>query len=671
MKTGTPSLLTLIKLREGQLSPAAGVTVREQLAADSKLLRRWKLLSQVAEQKLELESTFEKSVFNAELIAAYVEERMPPEKQKAFESTCWQERALIREVLAAYQADRFEESATAIPEKYSQQVMQTTQRMSKFIHQELRKSEELDSPVSYLGSIEDHEQPVVSQPPAEQVRLEKSSDLPFYSYSAIKHQKLIYGVVVVLLMVLPAYVIWNRQSKEVEENSIVVSPENKQMPVPVVPIQTNQRDSVPEMVVVPTDPHRGKRPLISPAVDHKLQSPPVVAQKPEMAGLQLADTFSLDWSELVGIAGIRNDTRSNWQGILAAGQEPHLKAGSQFELRTLPLSWMQAKFSLGEKGAQSEFVLDADTEVELMLKRANQSTAHGLQIVLDLNLHSGQIAFSQLYAGTVIHYHTQSRDWLLEIQQDDSAIAFVQQEPGQSELKVFSGTLRLSDTTSREELTLKSEQMLKLKAERISVPLKLSGNQRWRTGPAKSFPLNSTFVAELNHSEDLLAALMQISPDRSKIEQQSGVNLGIALDPLSAVLQATTSRSELQRTAAIDWLLTTKDNANLIAVWKQIAQNTGENPASPAIQTWFQVARGEIPAGQTLLADLSAGLDARQPLFVRQSSIHFLRQLTRQPLAEYDPDSPSPVAINSIRQKLRRLTGTKNRSGGNTPRRQQ
>ena len=55
MKTGTPSLLTLIKLREGQLSPAAGVAVRERLATDSNLLKRWKRLSQITDQKLTLD----------------------------------------------------------------------------------------------------------------------------------------------------------------------------------------------------------------------------------------------------------------------------------------------------------------------------------------------------------------------------------------------------------------------------------------------------------------------------------------------------------------------------------------------------------------------------------------------------------------------------------------
>ncbi|WP_232103373.1 hypothetical protein [Gimesia algae] len=666
-----PSLLTLIKLREGQFSPAAGVAVRERLAADSKLLRRWKRLSQITDQKLILDDTLDHSGLNVELIAAYVEERMTPAEQKAFESTCWQEGTLIREVIAAYQADRFEQSAAVIPEKYSRQVTQATQKMSEFVQQELQQNTELYSAGNYLGSIEDHAKSVEIQLPAEQVRLERSSEatLP----TDINHQKIIYGLAVVLLiLVLPAYFLWNRESTEVAEKSIAVSPEKKQTLVTPTPLQTHQLNSPPELVVIPSHQHRERRPLVSPGVDDQLQASPVAAQKPEMARpQQLADSMTLNWTQLVGIAGIRNETRSDWQGILAAGQETNLKAGSNIRIRTLPLSWLQTKISLGENGTLSEVVLDADTEVDLMMNRASQRTAHGLQVVVDLNLQSGQIAFSQLHAGTVIQYHTHSRDWLLEIQQDDTAIAFVQQEPDQSELQVFSGTLLLSDTTSREELALKSEQMLKLKAERISVPLKLSGNQRWRTGPAKSFPLNGTFVAELNQSEDLLAALMQVSPDRSRREQQSGINLGMALNPLSAVPLAMSSRSELQRTAAIDWLLTTKDTARLTVVWKQIAQNMGANTVSPAIQTWFQVARGEIPAGPSLVAELSAGLDARQHLFVRQSSIHFLRQLTRQPLAEYDPDSPSLVAINSIRQKLRRLTGTKTRPGGNNTRRQQ
>ncbi|HAW28972.1 MAG TPA: hypothetical protein DCY03_12765 [Planctomycetaceae bacterium] len=669
MKTGTPSLLTLIKLREGQLSPAAGVAVRERLAADSKLLIRWKQLSQIADQKLTLDDASDHAGRNAEKIAAYIEERLTPAEHKAFESTCWQADALIREVIAAFQAARFDESAADLSEKYSQQVMQTTQRMSEFVHRELQQHKGACSAGSDPGSIEDHANSVVSQLPAERVRLARSPGAS--SHTDINKRKMLYGIAVVLLItVLPAYFLWNREARTVQKKTIAVIPEQKQTPVTPAPLEQNQPDSDPELAVIPPEQHRERRPIVFPDVDDTLPTPPLVAQKPGLANLEHAGSLSLNWSQLMGVAGVRNKARSDWQGILSAGQELDLNTGSRVRIRTLPFSWLQAKLSLGETGLLSDFVLDADTEVELMIK-SNQQTAPGLQAELDLSLRSGQIALSQLHAGSVIYYHTQSKIWLLEIQQDDTEVAFMQQETGLSELMVFSGALQFSDTASREVLTLKPEQKLILKAERISVPLKLSGNHRWRTGPAKSFPLNSTFVAELNQSEDLLAALMQASPDRSRLEQQSGVNLGINLDPQTAVPQATVSRSELQRTAAIDWLLTTRDKPSLTAVWKQIAQNTGVHTASPAIQTWFQVARGEIPGGSGLVAELSAGLDASQPLFTRQCSIHFLRQLTRQPLAEYDPDSPSPVTINSVRQKLRRLTGTKNQPGRNTPRRQQ
>jgi len=669
MNTVTPSLLTLLKLREGQLSPAAGVAVREQLATDSKLLRRWKRLAQIADQKLTLDDIFKNSEVDEELIAAYVEERLTPREQAAFESSCWQEETLIREVIAAYRAERFEKSMADISEKYAQHTTHAVKKMSESVQREMRQSEELYSFDRYLGAIEDYVKPVVSLPSGEPVRLEKSSGV--VSHPRGRYQKFIYGGAAVLLFtVLPAYFMWIREDTEPREKTIADSPAQQQSPVIPVPLQTPQPDSDPELVVVPADQHRDRRPLIAPDVDNELQTPAVVAQKPERMQQPLVDSFAIHWSRLVGVAGIRNETRSNWQGILAAGQELNLKAESSIRIRTLPFSWLQAKYSSG-KTVFTEMVLDVDTEIELMMENTGQRTADILQASVDLKLFSGRIAFTQLQAGSVLRYHTPSRDWLLEIEQDGTSIAFRQQEPGQSELMVYAGGLRLSDTISREELLLKPDQMLIVKGERISVPLKLSGNQRWRTSSAKAFPLDTAFVAELNHSEDLLAALMQNSPDRSRREQLSGVNLGIALDPREAVLQASSSPSELQRTAAIDWMLTTRDKSTLAAVWKQILLTAGANAVSPAVQTWFQVARGEVPAGQGLLGELSAGLEARQPLFVRQSSIHFLRQLTRLPLAEYDPDAPTPVAINSIRQKLRRLTGGNNRPGGNANRRQQ
>jgi len=89
------------------------------------------------------------------------------------------------------------------------------------------------------------------------------------------------------------------------------------------------------------------------------------------------------------------------------------------------------------------------------------------------------------------------------------------------------------------------------------------------------------------------------------------------------------------------------------------------------LRRWFAAVKSGRKPQAADLGRLVHGLLPRQPLFVRQCAIHFLRQITNLPLAEYHPERPTRAALKSVALKVRRATGNANprsRKGKRRPR---
>ncbi|QDT44198.1 hypothetical protein Pan241w_43060 [Gimesia alba] len=665
MNSNHAQLLTLIKLREGHLSDAEGLTVREQLASDSLLLQRWKTLTQLYKQPLKPVEVPRHSDIDAEAVAAFVEEEMSPEQSEAFESACWDQSKLLREVIAAYQAAHFDFSVSSISEEYAQQA---SQRMQDILSAQTQLADTKCSDANYLAPIEDEQQTVLESASIEVEKTPvktRSSSRPLRGEPKKQNGVFWFSVAVaaILIVVLPAYFVFVHNHAK---TSITKAP--SPAPQPLVPDQPLEVEITPELAAVP-EPKPETLPPVTPEMvpqppdrENALNAKPLVAKKPSLDRPAEPIQLSLDWTKVAGIIGLKTDSTSPWKGILAEGTTLKADQTMQLELRTLPFSWLQATLDSGP-----ELVMDSNSEASLSVQGVPQKAK---QTNIDLQLHSGKVAFTHLKTGDVLRLQQQRQEWLVEVKQDETSIGILQKEGNKQELMAFAGEVLITVPLSEQPISLKTDQMLVIKDQSVSLPLKLAGNQNWRSKPSGTLKLKPSLIERLNQSENLLASLMMVPAGQPGLEVLASTNLGFTLNPTVAVPRATSSPSEVQRTAAIEWLLAAKDNPTTRAVWNRI--KVIENATTPtlSIQTWFQMSQRKVPGNQQLLRELSLGLGAKQPLFVRQCSIHFLRQLTRQRFAEYDPSAPTPAAINSVRLKLRRATGNSGRPSGNTTRRQ-
>lgn len=706
-------ILTLIKLLEGHLSVAEGMSVREQLASDSVLLQHWKTLSSLYKKPIFTNESSETDfdLVDSELVAAFVEERMSLEAQHTFESSCWSNLAVLREVISAYQATHFNAASPNIPSDFTQHATQASKRMLDLALDECNHNEILQPDESYLQEIETTPQPDQNTALTDSIELEvhqeplnthprnTRSKRSFTIETKKQNQQWLYvaAAVVLVAIAFPVYILLFRHDKSV---SMTKNP----APEKSVPEQNNPRfgtDQKSSLVPVPEPaPQLTKSPEIKKAVDspqNSLESIPQTPsidkediEKPIMAKKYVPDEtntkFDLQvaWTRLSGISGYRTDATSPWKGILSGTSMKRdnteksilnvIATHKKIMLRTLPFSWLQGKVELESKKSSSnhsgpEIVIGADSEIQLtMLGVKKQSTAKksdnesgSMHTVFDLELGSGKVAFSQLEAGDALQYREGQQEWTVQVKQDGTSIGLIQNNERGKELMIFSGEVHVIPPAAQQGVLLKADQMVVLGGQTFNAPSRVTQKQRWRTGPPKPLRLSKAFIKRINQSDDLMTALLSASPVGSGNNLLISTNLGFSLDPVESVPQAASSKSEIQRVAAINWLVAAQDNQITRTVWNKIAMNNNAIQSPLSVRTWFRVAQGKAPRDPKVLRDLSAGLDATQPLFVRQCSIYFLRQITQQHLAEYDPNRPSKAAISSVRQKARRATGNNNR----------
>ena len=107
-------LLTLINLREGRLSSAEGMAVREQLADDTTLRLHWQTLAKAIDVVTPLVDTERSSTVELETMAAFVEGNLSASDAAAVEHLCWENNAALRDVVAAFRSVHAEEVTFAV-----------------------------------------------------------------------------------------------------------------------------------------------------------------------------------------------------------------------------------------------------------------------------------------------------------------------------------------------------------------------------------------------------------------------------------------------------------------------------------------------------------------------------------------------------------------------------
>ncbi|VAX38362.1 hypothetical protein MNBD_PLANCTO02-173, partial [hydrothermal vent metagenome] len=425
MKQNNSHLLTLIKLMEGHLSAEQGVKVREQFVSDSLLIKRWKKLSKIYEnrtsQKENIENDF--SAVDPELIATFVEEKMSLNEQEEFELTCWKNKNVLHEVIATYRAVHFDSSSEKISAEFSLRAEQTSKRMLDVAFVQCNQADFVQPESKYLQKIEEHSQQNSVSSSLDTFDIAALESLVISPKTSIKtdpkqlltqeEQKKnqiqrwsVIVIAVVAMIAVPLYFVMRHPNKDSKIRPIVINPPDSQKDISPEEKKSSTPNGVPHIVKTPDNKKEiipsPKHPIENKEDDSNhsiVEKNPPIQMKPKDDEKRF-DDLQIVWTRFSGIIGLRTEHPSPWKGILAdttTNNSPRVIATKNLALRTLPSSWLQGTIESG-----GEMVVDADSEIQVAIRTLQEKKPNPIQTFINLNLLSGKVAFSQLQKGDEI-----------------------------------------------------------------------------------------------------------------------------------------------------------------------------------------------------------------------------------------------------------------------------
>ena len=636
MPATTPHLLTLIRLLEGTLSDSEGAAVRERLAVDPGLREHCRLLTEVLEAPVSLDDLDRLDDESPETISAFVDGRLTPDEAARFEAVCWQSPASLREVVEAYRATCESPVEVEIPHT-------ARLAMARIVAAETQV-QPASTPVNGIRrngqkprSINGQAPPPVRQAPP---IVEQTGSRRRLTIVAI----LSAAAVAVIVATVAFFAGRNGANRDDAVTDDTHDREHRNKSVnDNLPHHPNRKQPAPPDLV-PNPPHgsSGRNPAIAKRPSKRDNSPknlPPQRKQPVFA--------TLEYPEVHGVAGRRDDRASKWKGVLFPDESA--KNDAPVTLRTLPAGWLRARFSSG-----LEFVMSDDTEVRIASRKRTDADASDIS----LDVRRGRIAILGMRKGDRIRFRVPRgdgvNDWTIRSLAKASSVGFIRDDDAAGEVVVWDGEM---DLGSRK---LPSGRSVRWNSSGPGSPTRPMSRHAWRTKPQQRSVLRKALAARLNRSGDLQRALLAAPRNANPREVLLQTRFAFSLDPVTAVPRASASKHEPQRMAAVMWLLKADPNQRQTAeVWRGVFRVTGPAATRVSLRSWYAAAARRQQANNTMLRKLAAGLNSKQPIFIRQSAIFFFRQITRQPLRDYDPDRPTKAAIDKVIQATRRVIKTR------------
>lgn len=637
-------LLTLVQLLEGRLSSAEGVAVRERLADDPQLRQQWQLLSTAASAPFALDDLDLLGANDPTTVAAFVEGGLSEAEARSFEQSCWKNAASLREVVHAFRSLSEVPLETVAPSFTSRLMSVVGEECSTGIHEPEKpkqaRTTKTSSHAKANGTKNGYFNGRKPQLPPRKRRTPSRQQQPAVGRQR-KQIRLLAAVA--MLVALGLTLFFALQPSSPDRDAPLVNDPQAPPPAPVLPDAPDE--------IRPNDSG-------DPIVDRKAPDTQIVVPQPDRTPPDSAPTphpkppagelpVMVRWTDVQGIAARREKPNGTWQGILA--QTSNREPSQAVTLRTLPRSWAQ-----GELIAGRGFVLDADTELRFDAKREQAAAS---PVTIHVKVTQGQVALNGMHAGDRVRIQLGNQSTDLTVKEAGAAIGIAEDDGGG---KIFAW---VGETTVG-DIVLNGGQELEWKGQAFSEPTDIKQLHEWWLRPQTTFPMTAKSATAVNRSDDLLAALERVRGTSQPRDIVVAANVSFSLDAVAGVSRAATSNDAPRRAAAIRWLMKAPDNAPLTnRVWAEVASAAGVTRSKLAVRSWFRSAQRKARPSDEQLRDLSVGLMPRNSVFVRECSIHFFREITGLPLAEYNPENPTKPAMDSVRQKVRRVL---NRRPGGT-----
>ena len=639
-------LLTLINLREGSLSSAEGMAVREQLAADATLRSHWQTLAKAIDVVTPLVDTERNSKIELETMAAFVEGNLSASDAAAVEHLCWEDNAALRDVVAAFRSIHAEEVTFAVQPSLHQGLRDAVE----FELGAIAQDEFLES--GTIHSTTTRSQPVNGSVPSESngksvVELRKEDARQ--SHNNFNHRTgrgVIVALVVAGLLFLSLGLIFFIRGGGMSKRTPIATPTS---PKDGIDRPKNADLMNPDSPNVPPPPD-GSLPMVKHQDPLKPPSQEPQERKPALPdGRGLGQIVQVEWTDISGVVARRWGDQGQWAGLLSSTKK-EISDGA-LTVRTLPQSWVRGGVAGGP-----EIVVDSDSELQLIIRQRDEEPQQRTAVILQIL--QGRAAIAGLRNGAEIRMAKGEHEWAVRSVANDTAVGLIHLDGLRRQIVVCDGAVQVDD------MRLTAGWSVTWNGRTFEKPATDVSRQAWWLAPPQTLAMRKSLVDRINHSDNVLKALSLVGRGARKQDINLASNLSFALDAVDTVPQAAQSNLETRRLAAINWLLVADGRQpETSLVWRKIEESLGTGRAQSSVRTWFQAAQSKTRPTQQQLGELSAGLGARQSLFVRQTAIHFLRQISGLQLAEYDPSRPNKNSIESVRQKLRRVISSGRRRG--------
>lgn len=622
-------LSRLLQLNAGLLDDSETRQLRQQIADDPRLQTRW---NQLREHGFESEESFTGSTaskINAEVIGAFVERRLGVETTRRLERQAWQDKALLREIVIAWQrthlsgADRKTEAEPG--------------RLQIRVRSML---EDAASSTTATNETETIEKPDLFVPPTSP---DVSTLKPWHLAGAAS-----------LLVVATLGLIYMASINASGENRISQDPPPQQRDEAKAEEeagpQSNEQNRfesslaeergsaeelligppydlvVPDDITEPTPPRRRRDAVVK---NHPPERPRTVYQ-----------AIRPEWDRYEGVICVRDSSNDVTQGL---GNVDVIT--NEMAIQVLPGSWAECNVSrLGR------LVVDGDSEFQIGTRTWRGESRSLDRSRVEIAMEYGRVAVTDAEEDARFLISTGEAKWPITVTKKNTSLG-IEYSNGIARVFVRKGAIA---TRGKE---LNHNQQIFLRQGRLGNPAQTRVSAKWMDRPQRGVKIPARFQTRLFESRDIDATL-RILTDQVN---DSRLQLAMAhwrwtLQP-DLVLTEFRSRDKGRWSEALNWLTShpfgTERSRN---VWRMMNEATGNSDFVRALNRWSVLAsRGELPTPEQV--DQMTGFLANDRLFVRFASAWFLENYFGNPFG-YKADAAAAHRTHRIRSWRQHIAET-------------
>ncbi len=522
MKNFQPLLMSLLRLDANLLDSVATGRLRESIRVDQSVRQKWKSLQDAIGRRWSEtpHATGKNGVptISPRWIAAFLEDRLDPERLERIESACWQHPRLLQSVVELFQLQQTPVTKTAENPLMTDRLLKMEVAADSVLH---------TTPVEPIPQIQ-----VRSRDEGRKPQNKRSG--PGLSRVSIFVAASVLG----LASAGTAWLIWQNMSKSESglagktiDNSIVK--DREAIPKENLPILPDEKEPlVPKndslkIVKAPVDAETipdPDAPLRDPVrVPEKLANDPpkkiatdVANDKPEVPAIPDNDVpmpvFEVAWTGAEGLVAVRNPGDTKWSGIGAPGFVP------RDGLTSFVLPGSLVRMRLGSLGT-------------LHMAPNTIATWHvdPLNRIVDVELGQGGLLLAGAPVGTVLQVDDGLKKWSITIDEEKTEVGI----DGETELDEPGSRLFLADGKATVNgVQIQRRQQIVWMAEQRNGVTRFSGTPDWvRNKLDKSFEIPRQLALQLIDSDDLAGDMQQMLASDNAEHQDAARFCLASIDP--------------------------------------------------------------------------------------------------------------------------------------------